>query len=182
MNKRVVWKSFSDYEKEERWLNHMAADGWEMTSYVMGRYVFSKGIPGRYIYRVQLLDNLPSAEGSQEYLRLLKDAGIEYVDNHLRWIYIRRLAEDGPFELFSDRDSKIAHHKRVAALFGTVGAAQIPLVTVNLGNVIDHVRDGAFFSAPLMIVHFALVALLLIATVRHLSAAKRLARDSVVYD
>lgn len=182
MNTRTVWKAYVDFEKEERWLNEMAADGWDFTRYTWCRYVFTKGTPGRYTYRIQLLPSAPSADESSEYLGFLEDAGVETVDTYQRWVYVRKEDDGRPFDLFSDRESRVAHHRRVAALFGTIGAAQLPLLAVNAANVTAHLRDGALFAVPLFSAYLALLATIAAVVVRQLATARRLERDALVHE
>lgn len=48
-----VW----EYEKEERWLNEIAQEGWALTCGGFCTYTFEKCEPGEYIIRVETLDN-----------------------------------------------------------------------------------------------------------------------------
>ena len=89
MKKRVI-RFFTNYDKEEQWLNEMAAQGWHLMDYVWGRYLFQKGKPGEYIYRIQLLENPIDHKDSAAYLEFLEEAGIETVASSLRWVYLRK--------------------------------------------------------------------------------------------
>ena len=111
--KQIIWKAFWDYEKEERWLNEMSARGMAMTDYSWCRYVFTDTPNGQYHYRIELLENLPSHPESMAYLRFLEENGIEVVASYLRWIYLRKPASEGAFDLFTDLDSKIKHYQRI---------------------------------------------------------------------
>lgn len=53
-------KFFSNYEKEEIWLNEMAAKGLNLISVSFCRYGFEDGTPGEYNYRLELLDESPT--------------------------------------------------------------------------------------------------------------------------
>jgi hypothetical protein len=130
MNTRIVWKPYLDYEKEEVWLNKMAADGWELQRYTWMRYRFERGEPGRYTYRIELLPRLASAPESREYFEFMKEAGVEVVSEYGQWVYFRKESAEGPFEVFSDLDSRIAHHKRIATMFGVLAGAILPGVMV----------------------------------------------------
>ena len=77
-----VW----DYDKEEEWLNKMAAMGLAMTGVGFARYTFKEGAPGEYIYRLQLLENLPGHTESVQYLRFLEETGVEHVASMNRWV------------------------------------------------------------------------------------------------
>lgn len=59
-----VW----EFEKEERWLNEMAQEGWALKKASFCTYVFEKTEPGEYIIRVETLDNSPDFENFMEEL------------------------------------------------------------------------------------------------------------------
>jgi len=101
------------YEKEEKWLNEMASKGMMLTDVGFCRYVFEEGTPGEYIYRLELLNHLPSHAESVAYIKFFEETGVEYVSSILCWVYFRKKAEDGFFEIYSDIDSRIKHYKRV---------------------------------------------------------------------
>lgn len=116
--KHVAWKfyTFGQVDKEEQWLNEMAARGLMLTDVFAVRYTFEQGTPGEYGYRIELLDNLPSHPESARYLRFLEETGVECVGTFARWVYLRRKTAYGPFELYSDIDSKIRHYKRITLI------------------------------------------------------------------
>lgn len=107
--KRIIYRPWYDYEKEEKWLNGLANEGWAMTDMFLMRYVFEKTEPGKFIYCIQLLEKHATHPKSLDYIRFLEDTGITYVAKWVRWIYLRKPASEGPFELHSDRASKISH-------------------------------------------------------------------------
>lgn len=57
--KRTIYKLFWawNFEKEEEWINKMSAEGWQLDSVQVFRYVFTKGDPDEYVYRLELLEN-----------------------------------------------------------------------------------------------------------------------------
>jgi len=111
--KYIVHKAYWDYEKEEQWLNEMSAKGMAFTDYSWCRYVFTDAPNSQYIYRIELLENLPTHPESIAYLRFLEENGVEYVASYMRWVYLRKPASEGPFDLYTDIDSKIKHYKRI---------------------------------------------------------------------
>ena len=104
-----VW----DFDKEEQWLNEMAAQGLVLVDVGWCKYVFEDSVPGEYQVRLELLENQPSHEESQKYIRFIEDTGAEQVGAFLRWVYFRKKTADGPFDLFSDLQSRIKHIKRI---------------------------------------------------------------------
>lgn len=148
MNRKVVHKVFWawGFEREERWLNDMAACGWNLVDTTGVRYVFEQGTPGEYRYKLELLENLPSTAESERYLRFMEDAGIQQVAACGRWVYFRRRAEDGPFDLFSDLDSRIAHLRRIRTLLFTVIGVEVIAIMLQL-VAFGHVDAPAFKQA-----------------------------------
>ncbi len=111
--KHVVRKAYWDFEKEERWLNEMSAKGMAFTDYSWCRYVFTDAPDNQYIYRIELLENLPTHPESIAYLRFLEENGIECVATYMRWAYLRKPASEGAFDLYTDIDSRIKHYQRI---------------------------------------------------------------------
>ena len=126
--RKVIRKWFWawNFEKEEEWLNEMSAKGLALVDYTFCRYVFEECEPGEYVYKMQLLENLPSHPESEQYIRFMEDAGIEEVASYMRWVCFRKKNDGAPFELFSDIGSRIKHFK-------TVNALLLPLCIMNFG-------------------------------------------------
>lgn len=128
-----VYKFIQDHEKEERWLNAMAAKGYHMIDFSFPcRYLFEEGEPGAFIYRVELLKQLPTELESQAYIKFMEEANAECVCTYLRWAYFRRRATEGAFELYTDLEAKLQHYRRIAWMFGLIGLLNLFLGTLNL--------------------------------------------------
>jgi hypothetical protein len=138
--KHIIWKAYWDYEKEEKWLNEMSAKGMALTDYSWCRYVFEETSDYQYIFRIELLENMPSHPESIAYLRFLEENGVECVASCMRWVYLRKKAAEGPFDIYTDISSKIRHYKRMFILWNTLmfawfaaGLANLIIGVVNLG-------------------------------------------------
>ncbi|MCZ0859873.1 DUF2812 domain-containing protein [Methanocorpusculum sp. MG] len=131
--KHVVWKFFWNYESEEKWLNEMAAKGFALYSYSWGRYVFEECEPGEYVYRLELLKDLPSKPESMAYLGFLEETGIACVATHLRWVYLQKRSADGPFDLYTDTRSALNHYQNITNLWNTLAFLEIFASAVNFG-------------------------------------------------
>ena len=107
----------SDYKKEEQWLNEMSQRGLALISAGLCKYVFEDSKPGEYTYKLELLDSLPFSSKGTDYLRFLEETGIEHISSYLRWVYLRKRAADGSFDLYSDINSKIRYLKRLRLFF-----------------------------------------------------------------
>lgn len=94
------------------------------------------------------------------------------MSTYYRWVYLRKPASEGPFELHSDFDSLIGHHKKILTLQSAVLLTQIgPLV-----NGIAHGFEGGFGSGlSYMVPIFVITSSLLISLIaKGLITLKRL--------
>ena len=107
------WFWIWDFDKEEKWLNEMAAKGLVLNSVAFCRYEFVDCLPGEYNIRLEMLRNSVNNFESQNYIRFLEDTGVEHIGTLFRWVYFRKKAESKPFDLFSDIDSRIRHLNRL---------------------------------------------------------------------
>ena len=101
-----------DFDKEEHWLNEMAARGLSLVSVGWCRYEFEDCVPGEYSVRLELLKEKPMHPESVKYMEFLEETGAEHVGSYMRWIYMRKKKADGEFQLFSDNESRIRHLTR----------------------------------------------------------------------
>ncbi len=134
-----VW----DFDKEEKWLNDMSAKGLQLCDVGFSKYVFEEGLPGEYVYRLELLDNSPNHTESVQYIRFIEDTGAEQIGSLMRWVYFRKRAGGNGFNLFSDIDSRIAHLNRILLLVGILSG-------LNLFNGVNQISywfsSGRLFS------------------------------------
>lgn len=123
--RRVAYRYFSigAFEKEEKWLNEMSAKGLNLIAASGMRYEFEEGGRGEYVYRLELLPYLPAHPESAAYLKFLEETGVEHIASFHRWVYLRKKAGDGPFEVYSDLDSRIAHYERIRNIATAASAA-----------------------------------------------------------
>ena len=117
-----------EFEKEEQWLNMMAQQGWLLDSVGYANYTFVACEPGSYFIRLEMRDH------DQAYLDFMADLGAEYVGRMVKWIYFRRKAEDGPFDIFSDLDSRLDHLNRIGKLVKVLAVANLVCGLINSFN------------------------------------------------
>lgn len=176
--RKVIRKWFWawNFEKEEQWLNEMSAKGLALVDYTFCRYTFEECGPGEYVYKIQLLENLPSHPEGEQYIRFMEDAGIEEVASYMRWVYFRKKNDGRPFELFSDIGSRIKHLK-------TVNALLLPLCIVNLGVGFSNTVN-LMYNAPgfvwLPLLNFAVAALLGVGVYKLQKKINVLKREQVI--
>ena len=127
INMKKVRKTFLvwDFDKEDRWLNTMAQEGWVLDRVGFGVYHFRPCEPGEYTVRLEM------KEMDDEYIRFMEETGAEYIGRVFNWIYFRKKAEMGPFDIFSDIDSKIAHLNKIGRMLAIVGGANLVIGMIN---------------------------------------------------
>ena len=57
------------------------------------------------------------ADNYEDYVIFMNEMGVEIVQRWARWVYLRKRAEDGPFEVYTDTESKLDLYRRIRALF-----------------------------------------------------------------
>jgi len=109
------FRLYFDTDKEVEWLNGMAEQGYAMSGYFLGVYTFDKCEPGKYQYQIDNTDGMFRVENS--YREFMNEMGIDIVALWGPWVYLRKHTEDGPFELYSDVESRITHYEKILKLY-----------------------------------------------------------------
>ena len=170
-----VWQ----FDKEEKWLNEMSANGLQLKSVGFCTYNFEVGTPGEYIYRLELLDKHPTHVRSEQYIRFIEDTGAEHIGSIFRWVYFRRKASLGGFELYSDLKSRISHLNRILLLSG----ALLPISLFNSFNVLQMwFRMGEPLSLVLSATCFLLCIFLGYGFVRILLKRHSMKKERVLHE
>ena len=186
--KYIVHKAYWDFEKEEQWLNDMSAKGMAFTDYSWCRYVFTDAPANAYIYRIELLDNLPTHPESIAYLRFLEENGVEHVASYMRWVYLRKPASEGAFDIYTDIDSKIKHYQRIYILWTTLMFVEfsaafsnlaIGIVNLNIGERLGNFSYGNLTLGCMLLV-FGLVFLALGIPLRR--KIKKLRQEKTIHE
>jgi len=125
-----VW----EFEKEEKWLNDMAAEGWVLCDVGFCRYEFEKSEPGEYTVRLELMEHTPQSPEGQDYIRFLEETGAEYVGNYMRWACFRKKSSEGSFDLYSDLNSRVAHLRRIQYMLLPVAAANVCIALATMSH------------------------------------------------
>lgn len=121
-----IKKSFTDFDKEQEWLNQMSAEGKAFISYHGGTYIFVKDEPSAWSYAIEILGQ--DKKKSEEYLSFLEDAGIETVATYAGRAYLRKRNDGTPLELHSDLESRLDQAKKAGAIWSVIPLTQLILV------------------------------------------------------
>jgi len=112
------WLVMNPYDIEKR-VNEMASQGWHLKKFTWIRFTFEQDEPGSYIYRHDELERFGSTY-EDEYLDFLKSSGIEQVDRSGNIVFFRKPAHEGPFELYSDKKTKISNLSKKITLLSLI--------------------------------------------------------------
>ena len=123
-----VW----DFDKEEQWLNEMAAKGLALVSVGFCKYEFEDCVPGEYKVCLQMLDKKPSHPESQKYIEFIEQTGAEQVGSYFRWVYFRKKAAEGSFEVFSDNTSRVKYLTSIASFVSLIIGLNLYIGLYNL--------------------------------------------------
>ena len=96
------------------------------------RYEFEECVPGEYNLCMQLLEKSVKDPESQKYIEFLEATGAEHIGTFTRWVYFRKKAELGPFELFSDNANRLKHLKSIISLIGIVSGTNLLIGAQNI--------------------------------------------------
>lgn len=182
--KTIVWKAFWDFQKEEVWINQMASKGYSMTDYSWCRYVFEETPKSQSIYRIELLQHLPTHPESQSYLRFLEESGVTVVASYMRWVYLKRPSSEGPFELYTDQESLLNYYTRYLKfwmffIWFELGIGALNL-TIGLINQ-RYLQDGIFsIGVALLPIAIGLGLLKMCMPIR--AKVKQLKREMMVHE
>lgn len=112
---KKVWRFYNiaEYEKEEQWINEMAKEGWNLTAVGLCRFIFRRGTPGEYIYKLDVVERTASDEVRESYFNFLTECDIRIVGEYKDWLYLQKKAADGPFDMKDDTYAKLRHVNKI---------------------------------------------------------------------
>ncbi|MBS6508463.1 MAG: DUF2812 domain-containing protein [Paraclostridium bifermentans] len=105
-------KLFFDIEKETKWLNSLAKQGYRLTGKSWFTYSFKPCEKDAYIYQVEKRKPFTSDE-NLDYIDFISSLDINTVAIQWGWFYFEKENDGKEFEIFSDIQSKISHYKNL---------------------------------------------------------------------
>lgn len=132
------FRIYFDKDKETVWLNDLAKKGYALTGFFAGFYQFEKTEPGKYIYQIDLGDKF--FDVSEGYREFMEETDVEIVQTWGYWIFLRKKAADGAFELYTDVDSQIEHYTKIRNMFKIISIIELIcfVIEVICYNQTDH--------------------------------------------
>ena len=130
----IKFRWYYDKDKEEIFLNDMAAKGYAMTRFFLGIYWFERCEPGEYTYKVDLIRD-KNTEQKNEFYDLVRESGGELVQIWGVWAFFRK---KGEFELYTDTESQIEQYSRIHKFFLTVALLEGLIIPSQLYNYLNY--------------------------------------------
>lgn len=168
-----------EFDKEEQWLNDMAAQGKALVSARYITYEFEDSQPGEYAVRLEMLKDAPDSTEGKAYIEFVESTGAEYVGRVMKWVYFRKKTADGLFELHGDNHTRIKH-------LGGIIRLLLPLTAVNVGcgvyNLCIGVAWGSVVNVICACVSAAVSGLLFRGIWKLKEKKKQLEKDSQLFE
>ncbi len=173
-----VW----DFDKEEKWLNEMAAKGLCLVSVGFCRYEFEDCTPGEYAIRMERLEKSPKKPESRNYINFMEETGAEQVGAFSTWVYFRKKTADGPFEIFSDLTSRIKHLKQIIRFILSVTILNLIVGIENVYFFFTRVSENIFFIHGIGFLNLFLSILAFFGIHRLMKKKKRLEKEKQIFE
>ena len=168
-----------EFDKEEAWLNDMAAKGKALVSARYATYEFEDCAPGEYAVRLEMLAQEPTSEEGKAYIEFVESTGAEYVGKVTKWVYFRKKTADGPFELHGDNATRIKHLAGIIRLLA-------PLGVINAAMGVYNLCVGTGFNSPVNVLcsglSAAVTVLLVFGLIKLNEKKKQLEKDSQLFE
>jgi hypothetical protein len=136
----LKFRLYYDKDEEEEWLTKMSLNGWAFKNFFLGVYTFEACEPGEYLYQIDLLENWNGDK--KDYASFMEDAGVKVICQWWRWVFLQKKAVDGPFEMYTDAQSKIAQYSKIKNFFKVFLVIEIIcffmefMATINTGSLV----------------------------------------------
>lgn len=154
----IRFRLYYDKEKETEYLNEMSRKGYAMTGFFAGAYFFTPCEPGQYHYQIDITEGFFRV--SNDYREFMKEMDVEILCLWGPWVILRKKASEGPFELYTDVESRIGHYSRIRKTFQ--GAVILEVLCMFMEAVC------ALRGAALAWFFFFLLACVLVSLIREL--------------
>ena len=91
----------------------MAKEGWNLTVVGFCHYIFRRGTPGEYIYKLDVAELAALDEVNASYFNFLTECGIRIVGDLNDWLYLQKKTADGLFNMKDDTHAKLRKVNKV---------------------------------------------------------------------
>lgn len=173
---KVIW-AWED-EKEERWLEKSAAEGWHLVDVAPFVYRFRRGQPARVIYRMDYKRSID--KDYAEYRDIFTTCGWELVAEMANWHYYRISPENAETpEIYSSDRSRAQKYRRLLTTLAPLMVIFISIFNPAFSGGLRNARDqGLWIYDVAMILRFVILVIWIYAIVRIVMKLRRLESGS----
>jgi hypothetical protein len=141
-----ILRLYLDKDAEEIWLNELVGKGWALSNFFFGVYTFERCEENEFIYKIDLMDSFSGTKSSMDYIKFVEETGAEYVSSWGRWVFFRKPAIEGPFELYTDVDSQIKVYEKIRNMLGIVAIFEFVIGFSQLHNLGQYGAGIGYYS------------------------------------
>ncbi len=150
-------KIFFDIEKEVKWLNTLASEGYRLTHKKWFTYYFKKCEKGAYLYQVERRKPF-TAEENKDYMDFASSLNINTVSTQWGWFYFEKENDGKEFNIFSDVPSKISHYKNLIITLLMIGLFNFSILN-------SHPRGPYIFNISFPFVANSIMLIAIVVTI-----------------
>ncbi|WP_027626363.1 DUF2812 domain-containing protein [Clostridium lundense] len=142
------FKFFIDQDKEEKWLNHMANQGYELKKVSFG-YEFHIAKPEDAKIRIDYR-TFKNEEDFIDYCTLFEDSGWKHIagNKYSGSQYFKKIDKNSDDDIFSDAISKAGKYKRLSNGWMIAAISYLPILSVLVWN--KYIDINAFTNLKLL--------------------------------
>lgn len=139
-----AFRLFMKYEKEEKWLQELAARGWLLRRVCLA-YTFAPSAPSTEPIRIDF-HQFSRKSDYRNYLAIFEDCGWMHIAGYMSTgvHYFQRVRQDASEDIFSDAASKAGRYKRAAEMWFSLFCCYLALL-FSLSSTNDY---GQYFFNP----------------------------------
>jgi hypothetical protein len=95
------------------------------------------------------------------YSAFMEDTDVKVISQWWRWVYLQKMASDGPFEMYSDVESKITQYNKIKNFFKVALIIEVicffveGMATITTGSYVFGI-----FTALLAVICFAMTQII----------------------
>jgi len=125
------YRLFVNFQKEEKWLEHMAAQGWQMKKQWLG-YVFESAVPEQANIKIDYR-HFKRQQDFLEYCALFEDSGWQHISGTKNSgnQYFKQVGEYSTEDIFSDDTSRAGRYKRLSDMMLMMFFIFFPFVIIS---------------------------------------------------
>lgn len=181
--RKVVHKFFLvwNFDKEEKWLNEMAAKGLVLVAVGWCRYEFEDCVPGEYKICLDFLENNFGRVENEKYIEFLEETGAEQVGIMSRWVYFRKKVSGEDFQLFSDNASRVHYLTRIIRFIALLGGLNLYFGCYNMFMLFRMLQEHVYINL-LGVINLLLAAASAFGIFRIARKRKRLQTEQQIFE